>query len=72
VPIKQWEKSGPGGALRCVVRAIPIAILRPIGGAAEAVSYTLLGLRNSLDNDLTTDEDDMLTFNHIPESEINK
>ena len=71
VPIKQMETS-PGGALRCVVRAIPIAILRPLSGAAEAVSYTLLGLRNTLDNELTADEEDMLTFNHIPESEVNK
>jgi autophagy-related protein 2 len=68
VPIRQWEKS-PGGSLRCVIRAIPIAILRQVIGASEAVSFTCLGLRNSIDNDLTADEDDMLNFHHIPESE---
>ena len=69
MPVRQWEAVGPGGALRCVIRAIPIAILRQVIGASEAVSFTILGLRNSLDNDLTADEDDMLNFHHIPESE---
>lgn len=37
------------GPLRAVVRAVPIAVLRPMIGASEAVSKTLLGARNSLD-----------------------
>ena len=69
MPIRTYERSGPAGALRCVIRAIPIAILRQVIGASEAVSFTCLGLRNSIDNDLTADEDDMLNFDHIPESE---
>jgi autophagy-related protein 2 len=32
-----------------VVRAVPIAVLKPMIGASEAVSKTLLGMRNSLD-----------------------
>ena len=35
--------------MRTVVRAVPIAVLRPMIGATEAVSKTLLGLRNTLD-----------------------
>jgi autophagy-related protein 2 len=37
------------GAVRTVVRAVPIALLRPMIGASEAVSKTLLGLRNTVD-----------------------
>ena len=35
--------------LKAVVRAVPIAVLKPMIGASEAVSKTLLGMRNSLD-----------------------
>lgn len=37
------------GAVRAVVRAVPIAVLKPMIGASEAVSKTLLGLHNTLD-----------------------
>lgn len=37
------------GPVRAVVRAVPIAVLKPMIGASEAVSKTLLGLRNTLD-----------------------
>lgn len=37
------------GPLKAVVRAVPIAVLKPMIGASEAVSKTLLGVRNSLD-----------------------
>ena len=37
------------GPLKAVVRAVPIAVLKPMIGASEAVSKTLLGMRNSLD-----------------------
>jgi autophagy-related protein 2 len=32
-----------------VIRAVPIAVLKPMIGASEAVSKTLLGLHNTLD-----------------------
>lgn len=35
--------------MRKVIRAVPIAFLKPMIGASEAVSKTLLGLRNSMD-----------------------
>lgn len=35
--------------MRKVIRAVPIAVLKPMIGASEAVSKTLLGLRNSMD-----------------------
>lgn len=37
--------------MRAVVRAVPIAVLKPMIGASEAVSKALFGLRNSLDPD---------------------
>lgn len=41
--------NGYQGAVRAVVRAVPIAVLKPMIGATEAVSKTLLGLQNTLD-----------------------
>lgn len=37
------------GPVRAVIRAVPIAVLKPMIGASEAVSKTLLGLHNSMD-----------------------
>ncbi|OCF39156.1 hypothetical protein I317_07055 [Kwoniella heveanensis CBS 569] len=49
VPMEVYERSGDDGPLRAVVRAVPIAVLKPMIGTTEAVSKTLLGMRNSLD-----------------------
>jgi autophagy-related protein 2 len=49
VPIKVYEKSGPQGAVKAVIRAVPVAVLKPVIGATEAVSKTLMGIENSLD-----------------------
>jgi autophagy-related protein 2 len=37
------------GAVRAVVRAVPIAVLKPMIGASEAIGKTLMGLHNTLD-----------------------
>ncbi|KAJ2783630.1 autophagy- protein 2 [Coemansia javaensis] len=37
------------GSVRAVVRAVPVAVLKPMIGATEAVSKTLLGLRNTIE-----------------------
>ncbi|OAX41967.1 hypothetical protein K503DRAFT_832684 [Rhizopogon vinicolor AM-OR11-026] len=52
VPMEVYEKSGNEGAVRAVVRAVPIAVLKPMIGASEAVSKTLMGLHNTLDPDV--------------------
>ena len=65
VPMEVYERSGNEvsdanllarslliaiqGAVRAVVRAVPIAVLKPMIGASEAVSKTLMGIHNSLD-----------------------
>jgi autophagy-related protein 2 len=40
------------GPVRAVVRAVPIAVLKPMIGASEAVSKTLMGLHNTLDPEI--------------------
>ncbi|KZT09510.1 uncharacterized protein LAESUDRAFT_756466 [Laetiporus sulphureus 93-53] len=49
VPMEVYERSGNEGPVRAVVRAVPIAVLKPMIGASEAVSKALLGLHNTLD-----------------------
>ncbi|PPR03614.1 hypothetical protein CVT24_007729 [Panaeolus cyanescens] len=49
VPMRVYEESGNEGPIRSVIRAVPIAVLKPMIGASEAVSKTLLGLHNTLD-----------------------
>ncbi|KAM0747389.1 hypothetical protein T439DRAFT_100263 [Meredithblackwellia eburnea MCA 4105] len=51
VPMEVYERSGSEGPVRAVVRAVPIAVLKPMIGATAAVSQALFGLRNSLDPD---------------------
>jgi autophagy-related protein 2 len=43
------------GAIRSVIRAVPIAVLKPMIGATEAVSKTLLGLHNTLEPNVRHD-----------------
>ncbi|KAI5124376.1 hypothetical protein M0805_008979 [Coniferiporia weirii] len=49
VPMEVYERSGKEGPARAVIRAVPIAVLKPMIGASEAISKTLLGLHNTLD-----------------------
>ncbi|KAF9227681.1 hypothetical protein BS17DRAFT_774146 [Gyrodon lividus] len=49
VPMEVYERSGNEGAVRAVVRAVPIAVLKPMIGASEAIGKTLMGLHNTLD-----------------------
>jgi autophagy-related protein 2 len=48
VAIPYEEREERGGYARTVVRALPVAVLRPVVGATEAVSFALLGFRNTL------------------------
>ncbi|CAA7271644.1 unnamed protein product [Cyclocybe aegerita] len=49
VPMEVYERSGNEGAVRSVIRAVPIAVLKPMIGASEAASKALQGLHNTLD-----------------------
>ncbi|KAJ1986200.1 autophagy- protein 2 [Dimargaris cristalligena] len=48
IPAEVYEKSGQD-SVQTVLKAVPIAILKPMIGTSEALSKTLLGLRNTLD-----------------------
>ncbi|KAG8743827.1 autophagy- protein 2 [Ceratobasidium sp. 414] len=56
IPMEVYEQTDNEGPIRAVVRAVPIAVLRPMIGATEAVGQTLLGIRNSLDPAAAIDE----------------
>jgi autophagy-related protein 2 len=62
MPIRHYSQTGPGGFVTSVVRALPVAVLRPVAGAAEALSYTLLGLRNSVDPESRRDEEEVFNI----------
>ena len=44
IPIRQYEQEGTTGAVSTVIRNMPIAVLRPVAGLAEGLSYTILGM----------------------------
>ncbi|KAF8602843.1 hypothetical protein BDV93DRAFT_494104 [Ceratobasidium sp. AG-I] len=56
IPMEVYEQTENDGPMRAVVRAVPIAVLRPMIGATEAIGQTLLGVRNSLDPAAAIDE----------------
>lgn len=57
VPRQEYKKSGATGAVKSVVKGIPIALLAPISGASEALSYTLVGIRNQLHPNIRKEEE---------------
>jgi autophagy-related protein 2 len=57
VPYREYRKSGTSGAVRSVMRGIPVAIAAPVGAATEALSYTLLGARNQVRPDIRKEEE---------------
>ncbi|CED82200.1 Cytoplasm to vacuole targeting protein [Phaffia rhodozyma] len=65
VPMEVYERSGTNGPVRAVVRAIPIAVLKPMIGASEAVSKTLFGLRNTLDPNAIQEAEDKYNLNIV-------
>ena len=48
IPVQQYEREGTGGAMKAVVRAVPIAVIRPMIGVSEGLTRTLQGMRNQL------------------------
>lgn len=43
VPRAEYRKRGAQGAMKAAVRGVPVAILRPIIGTAEAIGRVSLG-----------------------------
>jgi hypothetical protein len=50
IPQEVAESGSAAGAGKTVLKAIPVAIIRPLIGASGAVSNTLMGIQNSLDS----------------------
>ncbi|KAG6622719.1 Autophagy-related protein 2 [Phytophthora cinnamomi] len=55
VPLVEYKKTGSQGYVRSVIRAVPVAVLRPMIGASEAVAKALIGVRNAVDPELKED-----------------
>lgn len=49
VPLEEYNRNGAQGLVSRMVRAVPIAVLKPVIGASKGVSKVLLGARNQLD-----------------------
>ena len=45
--------------MRAVFRALPIAVVKPVVGATEALSITLLGVRNKIDPIARREEEEL-------------
>jgi autophagy-related protein 2 len=56
IPYKEYRQKGASGAAKSVVKGIPVAVRAPLSGASEALSYTLLGVRNQLRPDMMKEE----------------
>jgi autophagy-related protein 2 len=51
VPTEIQASEGPHGTARAVIRAVPIAVIRPLIGFSEAFANVLVGIRNTIDPD---------------------
>jgi len=76
IPQEVAESGSAAGAGKTVLKAIPVAIIRPLIGASGAVSNTLMGIHNSLDSNQQRNIEDvfplltMLTSRNISASFI--
>lgn len=60
VPYREFSKNGTTGAVKSVLKGIPVLVVAPLSGATEAISYTLLGVRNTLRPDIRKEEEAIL------------
>ncbi|KAH8550845.1 ATG C terminal domain-containing protein [Umbelopsis sp. PMI_123] len=49
VPTEIQESEGPHGTAKAVIRAVPVAVIRPLIGFSEAFANVLVGIRNTID-----------------------
>jgi len=57
VPYREYKHRGATGAAKSVLKGIPIAIAAPTSGAAEALSFALLGARNQIHPQVRKEEE---------------
>ena len=65
VPGEVAERGSAQGVVQAVARAAPVAMLRPMIGASETVSRTLLGVTNSLDREMVRRVDDVSSLSAL-------
>jgi len=65
IPYREYQQTGTKGAVKSVVRGLPVAVCAPLSGAAEAVSYGLYGVRNQLRPDLREEEEVSKRFHDL-------
>lgn len=57
VPYREYHRNGTTGAMKSVIRGIPVALAAPASGAAEALSFALIGVRNQVRPDIRREEE---------------
>lgn len=57
MPLEQYEKNGVPGLARSALKAVPLAIIKPIKGATRGVAQVLIGFRNTIDQGDKIDSD---------------
>jgi hypothetical protein len=57
VPYREFHRNGTTGAVKSVIRGIPVALAAPASGAAEALSFALIGVRNQVRPDIRREEE---------------
>jgi hypothetical protein len=65
IPYREYQRTGARGAIRSVVKGIPVAIGAPTSAAAEAISYALLGARNQIRPDIRKEEESSQRGMHL-------
>ncbi|KNC83460.1 hypothetical protein SARC_04301 [Sphaeroforma arctica JP610] len=58
VPIQEYKRVGTHGAIKSVIRAVPVAVLRPLIGASDAASKAIQGVRSAVDTQRRDDRAD--------------
>jgi len=48
IPFREYRRKGATGAVTSMLKGIPVAVVAPVSGATEALSYTLLSARNQI------------------------
>jgi autophagy-related protein 2 len=59
IPYQELERSGPKGSVRAMIREFPGAVVKPVVGATQALSCTLLGIRNRIDPNVRKEEEEL-------------
>ena len=57
IPYREYQRSGTTGAIKSVLKGIPVALAAPASGMSEALSFALLGVRNQLRPDIRKEEE---------------